>query len=79
MKVYENIAVERILTESERVVGIETNKGQIFCDYFVNCGGFWARKIGKMSEPYVKVPLHPCEHYYLHTKQIPNIDPLTPG
>jgi pyruvate dehydrogenase phosphatase regulatory subunit len=32
-----------------------------------------------MSEPYVKVPLHACEHYYLHTKPVPGLDPMTPG
>lgn len=24
------------------------------------------------------MPLHPVEHYYLHTKKIPGLDPMTP-
>lgn len=44
----------------------------------MNCGGIWARAIGKMSNPVVKVPLHACEHYYLHTKEIDGLDPMTP-
>ncbi|XP_046389566.1 pyruvate dehydrogenase phosphatase regulatory subunit, mitochondrial [Ischnura elegans] len=74
----ENCAVQRIINEGGKVVAVDTSKGLIECDYFVNCGGFWARKIGQMSEPFVKVPLHPCEHYYLHTKTIPGLDPMTP-
>lgn len=31
-----------------------------------------------MSEPCVKVPLHAAEHYFLHTKPMPNLDPMTP-
>lgn len=26
----------------------------------------------------LQVPLHPVEHYYLHTKPITNLDPMTP-
>lgn len=32
-----------------------------------------------MSEPYIKVPLHAVEHYYLHTKPIAGLDPMLPG
>ncbi|XP_021921510.1 pyruvate dehydrogenase phosphatase regulatory subunit, mitochondrial isoform X2 [Zootermopsis nevadensis] len=78
MQVIENCAVQQILNHNGKVVAVGTNRGTVECQYFVNCGGFWARKIGKMSEPYVKVPLHACEHYYLHTKPIPGLDPMTP-
>lgn len=27
---------------------------------------------------FTQVPLHPVEHYYLHTKPIANLDPMTP-
>lgn len=53
--------------------------GSVDCDYYVNCGGFWARKIGQRSNPSVKIPLHPVEHYYLRTNPIPNLDSQTPG
>ncbi|KAG8237170.1 hypothetical protein J437_LFUL017290 [Ladona fulva] len=76
--VLEDCGVQRIFNEGGKVVAVDTAKGMIECDYFVNCGGFWARKIGQMSEPFVKVPLHACEHYYLHTKPIHGLDPMTP-
>lgn len=71
--------VERVMTEDDHVTGVVTNLGSVQCERFVNCGGFWARHIGQMSEPPVKVPLHPVEHYYLHTKPIEGLDPMTPG
>lgn len=61
-----------------KVSRVETNLGHIDCEYFVNCAGFWARGVGQLSEPYVKVPLHAVEHYYLHTLPIPGLDPMTP-
>jgi len=77
--IVEDCAVRQVMTEGGKVKGADTQQGSINCEFFVNCGGFWARNIGQMSEPFVKVPLHPCEHYYLHTRTIPNIDPMTPG
>ena len=51
-----------------RVAGVETEHGVIECDYFVNCSGIWAREIGKLSEPPVKVPICPAEHFFLSFK-----------
>lgn len=68
-----------MLTENNEVVAVETMLGTVQCKVFVNCGGFWARQVGQTSEPPVKVPLHPVEHYYLHTKPIEGLDPMTPG
>lgn len=34
---------------------VETTRGTVECKHFVNCAGFWARNVGKLSEPYVKV------------------------
>jgi pyruvate dehydrogenase phosphatase regulatory subunit len=79
VQVVETCEVQQILSRNGRVVAVDTSRGMVECQYFVNCGGFWARKIGKLSEPFVKVPLHACEHYYLHTKPIPGLDPMTPG
>merc|ERR1719204_1790689 len=42
-----------------RVHGAETDQGVIDCEYFVNCGGIWAREIGKRSDPPVKVHICP--------------------
>lgn len=71
--------MKRVMSSDGRVVAVDTTQGTVECQYFVNCGGFWARQIGQMSEPFVKVPLHPCEHYYLHTGPIHGLDTMTPG
>lgn len=75
----ENCKLLEVVCDSDKVVAIDTTMGSVECDYYVNCSGFWARKIGQLSNPTVKIPLHPVEHYYLRTNPISNIDPLTPG
>ncbi|XP_076762368.1 pyruvate dehydrogenase phosphatase regulatory subunit, mitochondrial isoform X2 [Xylocopa sonorina] len=78
VKVFENCKVTKIITQNGKIEAVGTTGGTIECEHFVNCAGFWARNVGKLSEPYVKVPLHPVEHYYLHTKPIDGLDPMTP-
>lgn len=78
VRVIENCGVIEVAQEDGRVSAVKTTKGHLKCEYFVNCGGFWARNIGQMSKPCVKVPLHAVEHYYLHTKPIDGLDSYTP-
>lgn len=77
--VIESCTVKKVNQEDGKVTSVDTDLGLIQCEYFVNCAGFWARGVGQLSEPFVKVPIHAVEHYYLHTKPIPGLDPLTPG
>jgi len=77
--VVENCSILKVMEKNGKVAAVETSKGIVECDVFVNCGGLWARKVGKLGQTPVKVPLHPCEHYCLHTKPIPGLDPNTPG
>ena len=37
--VFEKVCVERVEVENGRVCGVKTNKGDIKCEVFVNCGG----------------------------------------
>lgn len=76
--VVENCAITKVVQTNGVVSRVETETGNTDCSYFVNCGGFWARKIGLLSEPVVKVPLHAAEHYYLHTAPIAGLDPMMP-
>ncbi|XP_018058910.1 PREDICTED: pyruvate dehydrogenase phosphatase regulatory subunit, mitochondrial isoform X2 [Atta colombica] len=78
VRVFENCTVTKVINHSGQIEAVETTRGMIKCQHFVNCAGFWARNVGKLSEPHVKVPLHPVEHYYLHTKPIANLDPMIP-
>jgi len=66
--ILEGVEVTGIKQEKGRVAAVETSQGLIHCEYAVNCGGIWARQIGKMAG--VNVPLHAAEHYYLVTEPI---------
>lgn len=76
--VVEHCPVRQIHQHDRKVSGVETDQGSVECSYFVNCAGFWARHIGELSEPTVKVPLQAVEHYYLHTKAVEALDPNMP-
>lgn len=78
VKIVENCKLEEVLTKDNKVSGVKTNQGTVLCESFVNTAGFWARHIGTLSSPRVQIPMHPAEHYYLHTKPIPDMPAFSP-
>ena len=78
VRVVEHCVVKKIRSDHGKVAEVETTAGNILCDYFVNCTGFWARAVGTLSSPAVKIPLKAVEHHYLHTKPIEGLNPNTP-
>ncbi|MEM9969006.1 MAG: FAD-dependent oxidoreductase [Pseudomonadota bacterium] len=48
-----------------------TDQGAIHAEHIVNAGGLWAREVGAMAGIYF--PLHPMEHQYLVTEEVPMI------
>ncbi|NDW43917.1 FAD-dependent oxidoreductase [Ruegeria sp. PrR005] len=50
---------------------VVTDKGTIHAEHIVNAGGLWAREVGAMAGVYF--PLHPMEHQYIVTDDIPEI------
>lgn len=50
---------------------VVTDKGTIHTEHVVNAGGLWAREVGAMAGVYL--PLHPMEHQYLVTDEVPLI------
>lgn len=50
---------------------VATDKGDIIAEHVVNAGGLWAREVNAMAGVYL--PLHPMEHQYLVTDDIPEI------
>ena len=51
-----------------------TEKGNIVAEHVVNCGGLWAREVGRMVG--LELPILAMEHHYLITEDIPGvIDP----
>jgi 4-methylaminobutanoate oxidase (formaldehyde-forming) len=70
-KCIEGITVTDVTSANGAVTGVMTDQGPIVADFVVNCGGLWARDLGKMSG--VNIPLHACEHYYAITEKQDNI------
>ena len=70
-KIFEDTGVIGILTEGNKVVGVETEYGQIRCDAIALCTGLWSQSNAKLAG--VDIPVWPCEHFYLLTKPIPGI------
>ena len=50
---------------------VVTDKGTIHAEHIVNAGGLWAREVGAMAGVYL--PLHPMEHQYVVTDEVPEI------
>jgi glycine/D-amino acid oxidase-like deaminating enzyme len=53
------------------VTGVQTTEGPIAAEIVVNCGGQWARQVGRMVG--VTVPLYSCEHMYIVTEKMENV------
>ncbi|KAM6123626.1 pyruvate dehydrogenase phosphatase regulatory subunit, mitochondrial isoform 2-T4 [Phoenicopterus ruber ruber] len=67
VQIHERTSVSHVAVQKGRVTGVETDRGQIQCQYFVNCAGQWAYELGHSGEEPVNIPLHACEHFYLLT------------
>ncbi|PAA46738.1 hypothetical protein BOX15_Mlig011824g3 [Macrostomum lignano] len=51
-----------------RVASVETPKGLIECEAFVNAAGQWARQLGRRCTERVRIPLGSCEHFAMFTQ-----------
>ncbi len=68
VQIIENCAVTAIHQKDGRATGVATALGDIACDAVINCGGQWAKAIGRMAG--VSVPLQSIEHQYMLTEPI---------
>lgn len=50
---------------------VHTQQGDIHAEHVVNAAGLWAREVGEMAGVYL--PLHPMEHQYFVTNDIPEV------
>ncbi|MEQ9242998.1 GcvT family protein [Roseovarius indicus] len=57
--------------KSDGTWDIVTEKGTVNAEHVVNAGGLWAREVAAMSGVYL--PLHPMEHQYVVTEEVPEI------
>ena len=53
---------------------VVTDRGTVHAEHVVNAAGLWAREVGRMAG--VHLPLHPMEHQYIVTEEVPMIRDL---
>ncbi len=75
-RIHEGVRVTGIRVEDGRVTGIETDRGSVACAKLVNCGGQWAKEIGRLAG--VSVPLQSMQHQYMVTEAIAGVEPDLP-
>lgn len=64
----------KVIETNQRMDGtwdVVTERGTIHAEHLVNAGGLWAREVAAMAGVYL--PLHPMEHQYIVTDDIPEI------
>ncbi len=71
-RIVEGIAVEEIVAENGRVVGVETETGYVETETVVLATGIWTRQLAATIG--VNVPLQACEHFYIVTEPLPGMD-----
>lgn len=76
--VIEGVKVTSVVTKNGRVTGVTCEQnGESFTietENVVNAAGMWGRTLADMSG--VTLPLHACEHFYIVTEPIPNLERL---
>ncbi|XP_043839142.1 pyruvate dehydrogenase phosphatase regulatory subunit, mitochondrial isoform X1 [Dromiciops gliroides] len=70
VQIRDRTSVVHVMVKKGHVTGVETDRGDVECQYFVNCAGQWAYELGLSNEEPVNIPLHACEHFYLLTRPL---------
>ncbi|MCC6194733.1 MAG: FAD-dependent oxidoreductase, partial [Burkholderiales bacterium] len=79
-RICEGVKVTGVRLVNRSVAGVSwasaDGAGEIACETLVNCGGQWARPLGRQSG--VNVPLYAAEHFYIVTDRIDGVTPDLP-
>ncbi|HEY4851351.1 MAG TPA: FAD-dependent oxidoreductase, partial [Streptosporangiaceae bacterium] len=76
VRILERTRVTGFTLDRGRVTTVRTARGNIECEYVVNCGGQWAKALG--NQVGVTIPLQPAEHFYIVTEAVDGLDRTTP-
>ncbi len=68
-EIYRKTKVEALHQRPDGGWDVVTNQGSIVAEHVVNCGGLWAREVGRMVG--LELPILAMEHHYLITEDIP--------
>ena len=70
-EIYRNTWAEDIVQRADGTWDVVTGQGTINAEHIVNCGGLWAREVGRMCG--IELPILAMEHQYLVTEEIPEL------
>ena len=64
--------VKELTQEVDGTWNVITEKGTVKAEHVVNCGGLWAREVGRMVG--LELPVLAMEHMYLLTEPMPEVE-----
>ena len=64
--------VKELTQEPDGTWNVITEQGTVKAEHVVNCGGLWAREVGRMVG--VELPVLAMEHMYLLTEPMPEVE-----
>jgi dimethylglycine dehydrogenase len=70
-EIYQGTRVQELNHRSDGSWDVITDKGNIHAEHVVNCGGLWAREVGRMVG--IELPVLAMEHMYLVTDEVPEV------
>jgi 4-methylaminobutanoate oxidase (formaldehyde-forming) len=70
-RIVEGVAVERLVAEAGKIVGVDTEHGYIEAETVVLATGIWTRQLAATVG--VNVPLQACEHFYIVTEPLDGV------
>jgi dimethylglycine dehydrogenase len=70
-EIYQSCRVEKLEHRADGSWNVITNTGTIHAEHVVNCGGLWAREVGRMVG--LELPVLAMEHMYLVTDDMPEV------
>ncbi len=70
-EIFQNTRVMELHAARDGGWTVVTDKGTIAAEHVVNCGGLWAREVGRMVG--LELPVLAMEHMYLLTDEMPEV------
>src|SRR5215471_4569952 len=70
-EIYQSCRVTDLKPRTDGTWDVITEQGNIAAEHVVNCGGLWAREIGRMVG--LELPVLAMEHMYLVTEDMPEV------
>lgn len=77
VRIFEDTAVTGLRKQNGRIAGVVVGDQVITADEVVIACGLWSREVAAMAGAHM--PLYACEHFYMLTKPLPEVQALGPG